>query len=94
MSDLPARVAVLEQIAKETSATLKEMRDDLKGLRGEIAAEARSTRGEIGTLTVRVASLEGKVSNLPTTWAMLTTMLTIMLGLAGAAFTIAKFVHP
>ena len=33
MSDLPARVAVLEQIAKDTRDTLKEMKDDLRGIR-------------------------------------------------------------
>jgi hypothetical protein len=33
MSDLPARVAVLEQIAKSVDATLKEIKDDLRGMR-------------------------------------------------------------
>lgn len=42
--DMEARVAVLEQIAKTTSETLKEIKDDLRALRTKVDGMENSTR--------------------------------------------------
>lgn len=50
---LPARVAVLEQISKDTSANLAEIKAELRGL-----------RGEMGGVATRLANVEGRLDAL------------------------------
>jgi BMFP domain-containing protein YqiC len=45
--DVAARVAVLEQIARDTATTLGEIRDDIRGMRSEMRAEVQGLRGEL-----------------------------------------------
>lgn len=47
---MEARVAVLEQIAKTTSETLKEIRDDLRSMRADQRADMAALRTEIAGL--------------------------------------------
>jgi hypothetical protein len=50
MDELPSRVAVLEQMARDTEATLADIRSEVRELRGETRAELREIRGEIRDL--------------------------------------------
>jgi hypothetical protein len=42
--DLPPRVAVLEQIARTSETALSDIRAELRGFRGEVAAQLREIR--------------------------------------------------
>jgi hypothetical protein len=66
MDDLPSRVAVLEQIARETHEAIMDLRAEMRALRGELAAlraEARAdyrwllgiTLGGVGALLAVMA---------------------------------------
>ena len=47
VTDLTARVAVLERIAADTSQGLRDLRDDLREFRAEIRTELRSETGSL-----------------------------------------------
>jgi hypothetical protein len=60
MSDLPARVAVLEQIAKDTRDTLKEIKDDLRGFREKNERDFRIGIAFTATTAIALAGLLAK----------------------------------
>lgn len=57
MSDLPARVAVLEQIAKDTRDVLKDMREDSKAMRERSERDFRLLFGALITAALGMAGL-------------------------------------
>lgn len=57
---MEARIAVLEQIARSTEATLKEIRDDLRGMRSDQKTDTGALRSEIGGLRTDIGSLRDK----------------------------------
>jgi hypothetical protein len=50
MDDMPSRVAVLEQIARETHDAIGELRAEMQALRADIAAEMRATRADMAAM--------------------------------------------
>lgn len=73
------RVAVLEQIAKETREALIAVKGDLVGIRADISA----MRSEVGWL-------KGRVEQLPSTWVLVTTIVTAMATLLGSVIAIMR----
>lgn len=57
MDDLAPRVAVLEQIAKDTQGVLKEIKDDLRAMRTSQERDFRLLFGAIITVTLGLAGL-------------------------------------
>lgn len=64
------------------------LEDDLKDLK----SDAKSLIKDTGAIKERLAGIEGRLSNLPTTFQMLTWFVGIALGLVGLVFTIARTV--
>lgn len=61
---------------------------DLKDLKSDVKSLMKDT----GAIKERLAGIEGRLSNLPTTFQMLTWFVGIALGLVGLVFTIARTV--
>jgi hypothetical protein len=51
---------------------------------------ARDSRTDLNGLSAKVGEASGKISQLPSTWAMAGWFVTVAIGLAGLVFTIAK----
>ena len=58
---MPSRVAVLEQIARDTAAALGGIRDELRTMRGELRGEITALRNE---LRHDLGALRGEISAL------------------------------
>lgn len=61
-----------------------------KSLRADIADVDRGVLAKIADVEKDVAELKGRVSQLPSTWVMLTGMIAAMIGLAGLVFAITR----
>jgi hypothetical protein len=60
MDDVPARVAVLEQIARNTEATLTEIRADVREIRGQ---QDRDFRWLLGLYLAGTAAILGVMAH-------------------------------
>lgn len=79
---MEARVAVLEQIAKESSGKLSEVATTLERVRTDLTAAGRD-----------IAEVKGRLSGLPSTWVLLTAVVGGQLTLAALIFAALKFGH-
>lgn len=57
-SDMEPRIAILEQIAKDTKDTLKEIKEDLRAMRVEIKDDLQAMRGDIKTETTALRNTQ------------------------------------
>ncbi len=62
--DMEARVAVLEQLARDTKDALAGLRSELAGVK----ADTHQTR-------IDIAEMRGRISQHPSTWQMVTTII-------------------
>lgn len=75
------RVTRLEQETKEVRADLRSIQSDLAEIRAKLAVLA--TANGLSQVEARLAGVEGKVSQLPTTWVMLTGIVASQIAMAG-----------
>lgn len=66
--------------------------DELSRRVGALEADIKSLVKDSATIKERLAGIEGRLSNLPTTFQTLTWFVGISLGLVGLVFTIARTV--
>lgn len=86
---MEARVAVLEQIAKDTREGLSDIRSEVRAMRQDIARVDNRITG----LDTRLSRVEGRLDHLPSAWLMITTMLGGQATLAGLLFVALKYIH-
>jgi hypothetical protein len=70
---------------------IKELKTDIREMRGEIKDMDRRLSGEVGGVAQRLARLEGMVSNLPSTFVFVTTLITSQVTLLGFTFLILRY---
>jgi predicted phage gp36 major capsid-like protein len=88
-SDIPARVAVLEQIAKDTRDTIAALRDEVRTELGEVRADMRGLRDEVRTELGEVrAEMRGLRSEMDTMRGTGTTAFLWLLALVLSTFGI------
>jgi tRNA A58 N-methylase Trm61 len=73
----------IEEALRRMEAALKELFSDNREFRRQLAEQS-----------VKLAHLDGRISNIPTTWQTLAILATLLIGLSGIMFTTAKFLHP
>lgn len=59
---------------------------------GTLEGEVKEARKDLGTIRERLAAIEGKISNMPTTFQMATWFVGVAVALVGLTFAIARIV--
>jgi hypothetical protein len=86
------RVAWLETKVGDVDRRLSSIELLLADIKGQLTQMPKA--GDIAVIRVDVARLDGKVSNLPTTWTLIAFAVGACLASAGLAFAIARFIKP
>jgi hypothetical protein len=86
--DLENRVRSLEAKADSIEKRLSSIELLLADIKGQLTQMPKM--GDIAVIRVDVARLDGKVSNLPTTWTLIAFAVGSCLASAGLAFAIAR----
>jgi len=60
----------------------------------DLASDNRDFQKQVTELTVKIATLDGRVANLPSTWQIIAILAALLFGVSGIAFTAARFMHP
>lgn len=89
---LEARVARLDDDIKEVKASLLEIKLELK--HSPKAADITAIRSDFAGLKADVARVEGRLSQLPTTWGIITALLGTWGAGAAIVFTLLRFAKP
>jgi hypothetical protein len=72
-------------------ADVKEIKADIKGLDQRAGGEIKGLDQRMGGIEQRLARLEGMISNLPSTWVMLTAIAASQVTLLGFTFPILRY---
>ncbi len=86
---METRVAVLERIAVDTKEALVGIRADIRDARGDI----QRLDTKINDVRENLGRLDGRVSQLPSTWQMITTMAGLLIAFSGLIIGVLKFTH-
>ncbi|MBX9908819.1 MAG: hypothetical protein K2Z25_08900 [Beijerinckiaceae bacterium] len=83
------RVIVLEEGQKRTNATLDKINERLIGIEAELKHLPKAA--DYASLKADVARVDGKLSNIPTMWQLLTMVVSTWAAGAAIVFTILRF---
>lgn len=83
----PKVIEVLQTGAKQ--ADLLRLQLEVAEIKGRLAG----VEGRLGTVDGRIAGVEGRFNQVPTIWAMLGLISTLLIGIAGLMFTAGKYFH-
>jgi hypothetical protein len=86
---LDQRVAALEDGQKRSNAVLEKINERLIGIEAEIKHLPKAA--DYATLKADVARFDGKLSNIPTMWQLLTMVVSTWAAGAAIVFTILRF---
>lgn len=96
---LEQRVAALEEKVGRIDATLQRLEPKISEMVGELrqipkVADYMTLRTDVAAVRERVAEMQGRLANMPTTWGLIAFVIGSCLASAGLAFTIARLLAP
>jgi hypothetical protein len=86
---MDARIDALESESRDTRATLA--RIDLTLVRIE---ERMATKADLSALAERVAGIEGRISQMPTTWNLVIIVLSVVFTVMGGTLGLFRLLRP
>jgi chromosome segregation ATPase len=94
---LDQRVSAVERRVERIESKIDRIDEALRRIESalkELASDSKELRKQLGDLSVRVASVEGQLKNLPTVLQLFLALITTWSAGAAIVFALLKAIHP